>query len=140
MVADAPRRIHDLLAYGVPFDRDLEGHLAMSREAAHSRAPHRPRPRRHGRAPPSWQALVAAVRKTPSIRLIEGYVGETPADRGQARHRHRRAAADGGLGRCTFPARAVVLATGGIGHLYAVTTNPPKRAATASAWRPAPAR
>ena len=29
-------RIHDLLDYGVPFDRDLEGRLAVAREAAHS--------------------------------------------------------------------------------------------------------
>ena len=28
--------MHDLLGYGVPFDRDLEGHLLLSREAAHS--------------------------------------------------------------------------------------------------------
>src|SRR5262249_40932334 len=34
----------------------------------------------------------------------------------------RARGADGNL--ATFPARAVVLATGGIGHLYAVTTNP----------------
>src|SRR3569833_2008273 len=27
---------HDLLTYGVPFDRDLEGRLAGGREAAHS--------------------------------------------------------------------------------------------------------
>ena len=36
MIADGPARIADLLSYGVPFDRDLEGHLALSREAAHS--------------------------------------------------------------------------------------------------------
>ena len=34
--AKPPARIHDLLAYGVPFDRDLEGRLAVVREAAHS--------------------------------------------------------------------------------------------------------
>ena len=33
---EAAPRIHDLLAYGVPFDRDLEGRLAVGREAAHS--------------------------------------------------------------------------------------------------------
>ena len=36
MVSEGPSRIHDLLDYGVPFDRDLEGHLLLSREAAHS--------------------------------------------------------------------------------------------------------
>jgi L-aspartate oxidase len=34
--SQASDRIHDLLDYGVPFDRDLEGHLQVSREAAHS--------------------------------------------------------------------------------------------------------
>ena len=32
----AGTRIHDLLSYGVPFDRDLEGRLAVAQEAAHS--------------------------------------------------------------------------------------------------------
>src|SRR4051812_24183103 len=36
LVGDAPARIHDLLDYGVPFDRNLAGRLAVSREAAHS--------------------------------------------------------------------------------------------------------
>ncbi len=91
MVGDAAARIHDLLAYGVPFDHDLEGHLALSREAAHSE-------RRivHVRGDMAgaaiMAALVAAVRKTPSIRLLEGYIGETLAHRRQARHRHRRPA------------------------------------------------
>ena len=38
MASEASDRIHDLLGYGVPFDRDLEGHLAVSREAAHSQS------------------------------------------------------------------------------------------------------
>src|SRR5712671_1462589 len=36
MVREAPDRVRDLLDYGVPFDRDLEGALTLSREAAHS--------------------------------------------------------------------------------------------------------
>ena len=38
LAREAPARIHDLLHYGVPFDRDLEGKLAVGREAAHSHA------------------------------------------------------------------------------------------------------
>src|SRR5262245_23209980 len=30
MASDAAARVHDLLAYGVPFDHDLQGHLKMS--------------------------------------------------------------------------------------------------------------
>ena len=36
MVREAPDRIRDLLAYGVPFDKDLQGRLAVGQEAAHS--------------------------------------------------------------------------------------------------------
>ena len=34
MVREAPERVRDLLRYGVPFDRDLEGKLLVSREGA----------------------------------------------------------------------------------------------------------
>ena len=124
MIADGPARIEDLLSYGVPFDRDLSGHLALSREAAHSeRRIVRVRGDMAGKA--IMQALVAAVRATPSIRLLEGHVVEelltegryvsgvvARPDSGQSRR------------RIGFPARAVVLCSGGIGHLYSVTTNP----------------
>src|SRR5437868_5611229 len=35
LAREAPARINDLLSYGVPFDRDLEGKLAVAQEAAH---------------------------------------------------------------------------------------------------------
>src|SRR5689334_8710978 len=75
LVSDAPARIHDLLHYGVPFDRDLAGRLAVSREAAHSerRVVH-VRGDMAGRA--IMAALSAAVHDTPSIRVYEGYIGE----------------------------------------------------------------
>ncbi len=122
MVREAPDRVHDLLAYGVAFDRRQDGAFRMSREAGHSA------PRVVGiggdRAGAEiMKALIAAVRQTPSIRLLEGMVGETLQTEGShitgivARMR-------GQPGRFFFPARAVVLAVGGSGHLYAVTTNP----------------
>lgn len=57
----------------MPFDRDLEGHLLLSREAAHSanRIVH-VKGDRAGAA--IMQALIAAVRNTPSIRVLEGFV------------------------------------------------------------------
>src|SRR6478735_8691505 len=36
LAREAPARIHDLLQYGVPFDRYLGGSLAVAQEAAHS--------------------------------------------------------------------------------------------------------
>ena len=72
MAEEARGRIQDLLAYGVPFDRDLEGHFSLSREAAHgrNRILH-VQGDTAGRA--IMAALVDAVRRTPSIEVLEGY-------------------------------------------------------------------
>jgi hypothetical protein len=52
---------------------------------------------RHGRQAAIMAALVAAVRNTPSIRVIEGYAAERSADRRRCRHRRQlRKAADAG--------------------------------------------
>lgn len=126
MAREAAARVDDLLGYGVPFDKDLEGHLVQSREAAHSeRRIVRVRGDMAGKA--IMEALVAAVRRTPSIEVLENEVAErfaladgrvvgvvTRGEAGTAAHAR------------VLPASAVVLATGGVGHLYAVTTNPPQ--------------
>ena len=121
---EAAPRIHDLLSYGVPFDRDLEGRLAVGREAAHSA-------RRivHVRGDGAGAAIIAAlsdaVRRTPSIRVIEGLVSEALLTEGSAvAGLQLREARNLSARPLLLAARAVVLATGGIGHLYAVTTNP----------------
>jgi L-aspartate oxidase len=124
LAREASIRIHDLLRYGVPFDRDLEGKLAVAREAAHSarRIVH-VRGDMAGKAIIS--ALIEAVRRTPSIRVIEGYVAEALlAEDGAVAGLQLRKADDATAKPVTIASRAVVLATGGIGHLYAVTTNP----------------
>jgi L-aspartate oxidase len=121
---EATLRIHDLLAYGVPFDRDLEGRLAVGREAAHSA-----RRIAHVRGDGAGAAIIAAlsqaVRRTPSIRLIEGFVAEALLTEDGAVTGLQLAEAGNFAARpVMIAARAIVLATGGIGHLYAVTTNP----------------
>ncbi len=124
MTNEARERIADLLSYGVPFDRDLEGRLAVGREAAHSE-------RRivHVRGDSAGKEIMAALieraKATPSIRILEGWVGETLTRDGRA-IRGVIARPDEGhaLTAVEFPAHAVVLASGGIGHLYRVTTNP----------------
>ena len=124
LAREAPTRIEDLLRYGVPFDRDVEGKLALGREAAHSA-------RRivHVGGDMAGQAIIAALtnaaRNTPSIRLIEGFVAEallTDAN-GIAGVQLRRGD-DISAEPVTLATRTLVLATGGIGHLYAATTNP----------------
>jgi L-aspartate oxidase len=124
MVSEGPARIHDLLEYGVPFDRDLEGKLLLSREAAHSeRRIVRVKGDMAGKA--IMEALIAAVRKTPSIRVLEGYVVEELVREGRfISGVVARPDAGQSKNRVHFPARAVVLCSGGVGHLFAVTTNP----------------
>ena len=125
VASEGPARIADLVRYGVPFDRNEDGSFALSQEAAHSR-------RRvvHVSGDRSGaailDALVAKVRATPSIRVLEGYEADDLIIT-DGRVEGVRLVRAGDCGKEVyeyFPARAVVLATGGIGALYAVTTNP----------------
>jgi L-aspartate oxidase len=71
-------------------------------------------------------ALTAQVRATPSIHVIEGYLAEALLTRDGAVTGLQLRKTDDAIARpLLLAAGAVVLATGGIGHLYAVTTNPP---------------
>ncbi len=125
VAAEGPDRIADLVAYGVPFDRDAGGAFALSQEAAHSRrrVVHVSGDRTGAAI---LDALIARVRSTPSIRVLEGYEADEliMADDRVEGVRLVRTAAHGKEVYEYFPACAVVLATGGVGALYAVTTNP----------------
>ncbi|GAB4225636.1 MAG: L-aspartate oxidase [Methyloligellaceae bacterium] len=125
LAREAAERIEDLLNYGVPFDRDLEGRLKLSREAAHSqRRIIRVKGDMAGAA--IMAAITDAARKTPSIRIIEGYSAEALHVASEQVHAVSIRPTDAPRGAAPFllPAQAVVLASGGVGHLYAVTTNP----------------
>lgn len=126
MTSEAKERIQDLLGYGVPFDRDAAGRLAVGREAAHSE-------RRivHVRGDSAGKEIMAALveraKATPSIRILTGWVGESLTRDGRSiRGVVARPSEGRALTAVEFPAHAVVLASGGIGHLYRVTTNPPQ--------------
>lgn len=122
MVAAGPQSICDLLSYGVPFDRDLHGRLNTAREAAHSeRRVIGVRGDMAGKA--IMEALVSAVRKTPSIRVIENHIAEDLlTDENHVAGVIFRNTRDAKGIR--IYANAVVLCTGGIGHLFDATTNP----------------
>ena len=124
MAREARGRIEDLLGYGVPFDRDLAGHLALGREAAHgvSRILH-VKGDTAGRA--IMHALTDAVRRTPSITVLEGCAARDLVQRDGSIRGIALAPADSTRSEdIVLPASAVVLATGGAGQLYSVTTNP----------------
>jgi L-aspartate oxidase len=122
LAREARDRVEDLLAYGVPFDKDLEGHFSLGREAAHgrNRILH-VKGDTAGRA--IMQALIAAVRQTPSITVLEGFAARDLVRR-DGRIKGVELAATNGRSGSILPARAVVLATGGAGQIFALTTNP----------------
>ncbi len=127
MASEASGRIRDLLAYGVPFDRDLEGKLAFSREAAHSQSRIvRVKGDMAGRK--IMEALIATARKTPSITIIEGFAAhDLILEHGNVAGLEAHDITDTkATSSINIPAWAVVLASGGVGGLYKVTTNPPQ--------------
>lgn len=122
MAQEARERVMDLLHFGVPFDRDKIGHFLQSKEAAHSA--HRivrVSGDKAGRA--IMEALIRQARLTPSITIVEGFIAEQAiVENGQAKGVWARQSATGEL--FSFLAGATVLASGGIGALYKITTNP----------------
>ena len=123
----APRQIEWLEHCGVVFDRDAAGGYALAREAAHSRR----------------RVLHAGGDQT-GARLMAALIARAAAASHITREKGAKAIAllpneDGGCGgvllarrtatgeeRCeAWLAPAVILATGGMGQLYAHTTNPP---------------
>ncbi|MEM8743978.1 MAG: L-aspartate oxidase [Pseudomonadota bacterium] len=125
LACDAAERVEDLLRLGVPFDKGLEGKLQLSREAAHgARRIARVKGDLAGKA--IMAAVTDAVRKTPSIHVLEGMSAHALAtSKGRVCGVHLWSSASLGAGATTIlPAKAVVLASGGTGQLYGVTTNP----------------
>ncbi len=125
LARDARARIEDLLSYGVPFDKDLEGRFSMSREAAHGRGRIlHVKGDTAGRA--IMQALIEAVRNTPSITVLEGFAARDLVLRDGHVTGVELVPVNGGASApaLVLPASAVVLATGGAGQVYALTTNP----------------
>jgi len=125
LAREARDRIADLLSYGVPFDKDLEGHFSLGREAAHGR-----NRILHVKGDTAGRAIMAAlfeaVRRTPSISVLEGYAASDLRlkDGRVAGVELAATSADIMPPRLVLPASAVVLATGGAGQVYAITTNP----------------
>ena len=121
---EAPQRIADLIAYGAPFDRNADGSLALGLEAAHSR----PRIVHAGgdRAGAEISMTLAArALATPSIKVLEGFHAvELAMEDGKVIGLFARNGSGSAARLVLFRARAVIFATGGLGALYAVTTNP----------------
>jgi L-aspartate oxidase len=129
LTSEGPDRIYELLALGAGFDRGPDGRLRFGLEAAHTRARII-----HAGGDRTGAALIGClaqvVRYHPLIELLEHT--EVTALLTQAGRVTGVMALPQGGSSHPIPAPAVVLATGGVGQLYAVTTNP--RVATADGW------
>ncbi|PKA40227.1 L-aspartate oxidase [Rhizobium sullae] len=120
IVSEAPAMIAALEKYGVRFDRNAAGRLALGLEAAHSR-PRIVHAEGDGSGAAIIRALVQAVSDTPSITVLANF------------EVRRLLLADSAIGGvlCASGGQAfivstphVLLATGGVGGLYEATTNP----------------
>jgi len=125
MVArDAAARIDDLVAYGAPFDRHPDGSLAVGLEAAHSH-PRIVHVRGDQAGAEISRVLAERARTTSSISFAEGFQAiELAIENGRVAGVFARHGSGNATRLVLFRSRAVVLATGGIGALFAVTTNP----------------
>lgn len=126
LVTEGPEAVRRLIALGAAFDTDAEGEILLTREGGH----HRNRIVHAGGDATGAEisrALVAAVHADPEIELIEHALvldlltdaaGRTA---GLTLHVMGEGQRDG-VG--AIRARAVVLATGGMGQVFSATTNP----------------
>jgi L-aspartate oxidase len=121
---EAPARIADLVAYGAPFDRNADGSLAVGREAAHS-LPRIVHVKGDGAGAAISATLAARASETGCITLLEGFHAvELAMENGRVTGIFARSGIGSDARLILFRARAVILATGGLGALYGVTTNP----------------
>ncbi len=131
LVREGPEEVATLVERGTQFDLDAAGRFALTREGGH----HRHRIAHAGGDATGAEierALVATVRADPGIEIVEQALvldllparttDDRPAVAGVTLHVLGEGTRQG-VG--AVRARAVVLATGGIGQIYAVTTNPP---------------
>lgn len=119
IISAGPAVVQKLLAYGVGFDRETNGALALGLEAAHSR--HRIL---HGGGDRTgaiiMQGLIERIRETPSITFLQAavrriFVGDTGVSGVQIAK---------GEEAINIVTDRVLLATGGIGGLFRHSTNP----------------
>ncbi|MEO1151188.1 MAG: L-aspartate oxidase [Pseudomonadota bacterium] len=115
--------VEDLVTWGVPFDRKADGTLKMGREAAHSHA--RILHATGDQAGAAiMEALVTAAQKADHITILERVVAEDLLTDDDGRVAGALIYDVARERRTLMTASRTVLATGGLGGLYAVTTNP----------------
>lgn len=120
LVDEGPARVNELIAMGAMFDQDERGEYLLAREGGHSH----PRILHAGGAATGIEverALVDAVRKTAAVLLERTFALDLVVEGGRCVG--VRALDEEGH-EIEVRARNVLMATGGGGQLYSVTTNP----------------
>ncbi|CAL9461530.1 hypothetical protein SUDANB121_02662 [Nocardiopsis dassonvillei] len=128
LATEGPGALRRLIDLGTEFDRDADGGLSLTREGGH-RADRVAHAGGDATGAEIQRALVAAVLAEERIEIIEHAVAldalrdpGTGAVCGISLHVMGEGSRDG-VGAALAP--AVVLATGGLGQVFAATTNPP---------------
>jgi L-aspartate oxidase len=120
LVDEGPGRVHELIALGAAFDRDPDGQLQLAREGGHTL----PRIVHAGGAATGVEierTLVDAVRAEVAAVYEGSFALDLIVEGGRCRG---VVAADPSGQRTEVRATHVLVATGGYGQLFAVTTNP----------------
>lgn len=126
LVDEGPARVRELAELGARFDRAADGSFALTREGGHLRN----RIVHAGGDATGLEverALIAAVRADPAIEVIENALVldlllDADGRAAGATLHVLGAGSQDGVGAVTAP--HVVLATGGMGQIFALTTNP----------------
>jgi L-aspartate oxidase len=126
LVEEGPARIRELIRRGAAFDRNPDGSLMLTREGGH-RADRIVHAGGDATGAEVQRALHESVRRDPWIRLVEHalVLDLLRAADGRACGLTLHVLGEGsedGVG--AILARAVVLATGGMGQIFSSTTNP----------------
>lgn len=127
LVSEAPQYIRVLEKYGVRFARNADGGFSLNREACHAHRRVLKAAAADGFGAEMMRALTEAVRHVPGIHYVSGISAERLVRRdgvatGPVQGVLCRRLSDNTA--VVFSAPAVLLATGGLGGLYAATTNP----------------
>ncbi|WP_106244722.1 L-aspartate oxidase [Allonocardiopsis opalescens] len=126
LVTEGPAAVRWLIERGTGFDRDRAGGIALTREGGH-RADRIAHAGGDATGAEIERALIDAVRADPGIEVIkhalalDALLAADGSAAGMTLHVMGEGRPDG-VG--AVRARAVVLATGGMGQIYAATTNP----------------
>ena len=133
VVEEGPKRIRELMDWGAKFDRDDDGTLSLGREGGHSE-----NRILHSKDATGWEierALLEAVKKHPNIEIKEYYFAVDLITQHHLGHYVNRGYPNvecyGVYAQdvrtrfmLTILSRVTILASGGAGNVYAVTTNP----------------